>query len=118
MNCINCGIDKGVSILKGLFICDKCNELNYIDYYRCENCGETWKVVDMDLGIVERVNLEQSSNEFEEEDSSYFGELHPAKTMMGYIHRCLLCNSISYEKDENTWHCSKCGFEWEVIGCA
>lgn len=32
------------------------------------------------------------------------------------IHRCLHCNTVSYEKEERLWHCPECGFEWETIG--
>lgn len=115
MDCINCGSNKNVSILKGVFICEHCDKTNFINYYRCEDCQETWKVVD--LGVAEQVNLEQSSNLFEEDGSSCFGELHTIPLMMGYIHKCLMCNAISYEKEENVWHCPECGFEWETISC-
>lgn len=126
MDCINCGSNKNVSILKGFFICEHCNELNYIDYYKCEECGETWKVVDSGLGIVESTSLDQHSKHFKEDVSDSFGEIHVEENdysdvgtlMANYIHKCLMCNTVSYEKDENVWHCPECGFEWEVVGCA
>jgi len=123
MDCINCGSGKNVSILKGIFICDHCNELNYIDYYKCEECGETWKVVDLNSGIVESISLASHSKVFKEGVSDSFGEIHvdeeacsDAGTLMtDYIHKCLMCNTVSYEKNENTWHCPECGFEWETV---
>ena len=38
-------------------------------------------------------------------------------SMVDYIHKCLMCNAISYEKEENVWCCPTCDFEWEVTGC-
>ena len=125
MDCINCGSGKNVNILKGVFICEHCNRSNYIDYYKCKNCGETWKVADSALGIVEGINLGKSFNVFKETDDDSFGEVHVDEDdhdgvvvlMSDYMHRCLMCNAISYEKNENTLCCSKCGFEWEVLSC-
>ena len=125
MECITCGSNKNVSILKGFFICDHCNELNYIDYYKCEECGETWKIVDLDPEVIEKVNLDPHLKDLKEDMSNSFGEVHVndgpdavGTLMTDYIHKCLMCNSSSYEKYENTWHCPECGFEWEVLGCA
>lgn len=125
MDCINCGSDKTVNILNGVSICKHCNKSSYINYYRCENCGEIWRVVDLNLNTIERVNLNKHSNTFKEDVSDQFGEIHVDEDnhnsvgllMSDYIHRCLMCNALSYEKNENTLCCSKCGFEWEVLSC-
>lgn len=125
MDCINCGSGKTVNILNGVSICKHCNKSSHINYYRCENCGEIWRVVDLNLDIIERVNLNKHSNTFKEDVSDLFGEVHIDEDdhdgvvvlMSDYMHRCLMCNAISYEKNENTLCCSKCGFEWEVLSC-
>lgn len=44
--------------------------------------------------------------------------------MMDYIHKCLVCEGISYEVDEGVFEsgpgyklykCHECSFEWEVV---
>lgn len=108
MKCISCGNDKNIDTITGSFICDHCDKTNYIDYYVCNSCGKVWNT-----GI---------SKSFEEDTNEYFGSLFnegeiTKPLMADYIHRCLMCNTISYEKEKDSWHCPECGFEWEVIGC-
>jgi DNA-directed RNA polymerase subunit RPC12/RpoP len=37
------------------------------------------------------------------------------KIMHDYIHRCLKCAALCYEKEKDLYECPKCGFSWEVI---
>jgi hypothetical protein len=37
------------------------------------------------------------------------------KTMSDVVHRCLRCETISYEVKPRFYHCPDCGFEWEVL---
>jgi ribosomal protein L37E len=37
------------------------------------------------------------------------------RTMQEVIHKCLRCNAIAYEIQSQSYYCSHCGFEWEVI---
>ena len=108
MNCINCGNNKNINTITGSFLCEYCGKTNYIDYYVCSECGEIWNA-----GV---------QKSFEEGNSEYFGSLYnkdeSTKPLMSdYIHRCLMCNTISYEKEKDLWCCPECGFQWEVIGC-
>ena len=38
-----------------------------------------------------------------------------ATTMQDLVHRCLRCETISYEVKPRHYHCPDCGFEWEVL---
>ena len=108
MKCINCGNDKNIDTVHSSFICEYCNKINCINYCVCSECGEIWNA--------------DTSKFFEEGNSEYFGSLYnkdvDVKPLMSdYIHRCLMCNTISYEKEKDLWCCPECGFQWEVIGC-
>ena len=37
------------------------------------------------------------------------------KTMEELIFRCLRCDHIAYEIDDEIYYCPECGFSWEVI---
>jgi DNA-directed RNA polymerase subunit RPC12/RpoP len=95
MDCINCS-NKNVSIVTSSFICEYCGKTNCIDYYVCSECGKIWNV-----------NIPES---FEEDEITI-------PLMSDYIHRCLMCNTISYEKEKDSWCCPECGFQWEAISC-
>lgn len=37
------------------------------------------------------------------------------KSMSDVVHKCIRCETRSFEKEKGLWHCPECGFEWEVI---
>ena len=97
MDCINCGNNKNISDSNGTFVCD-----------HCKNRGKIWNT--------------SNSKDLKEDTSKRFGEFknvdNDTKILMtDYIHKCLMCNALSYERKKDLWCCPECKFEWGVISC-
>lgn len=108
MDCINCGNNKNISDSNGTFVCDHCKESSHIKYYICKDCGKIWNT--------------SNSKDLKEDTSKRFGEFknvdNDTKILMtDYIHKCLMCNALSYERKKDLWCCPECKFEWGVISC-
>ena len=91
---------------------------NNISYYMCKECGKVWRsiaghVPDQDIVGDEVTVLEGlPSNAFEA-----YTELAVKPTMSDHVHKCFLCQSISFEVELGFYQCSNidCGFSWEVF---
>lgn len=71
-----------------------CDSVKFLDCgvveHKCSNCGSLYR--------------------------TYYRD-YTRKSMSSYIHKCMHCNSMSYEIEEGKYMCGKCGFIWEVIDC-
>jgi acetyl-CoA carboxylase beta subunit len=56
---------------------------------------------------------ERALNDLVKDFMTFIAE--PKNTMQEIIHKCLRCDTISYEIQPQLYHCPDCGFEWEVI---
>lgn len=121
MKCINCDSDDVIVVLMEIFPCRHCDGEIRIEYVVCKCCGTGWKSVDgeilsgttffdMGLGDIfddgDEITLNMAPVIDHNEDKSYMGD---------YVHRCLRCQTLAYEAEENLYRCPSCGFEWEVI---
>lgn len=81
--------------------CDLCGAMTNIVTYTCESCGTKFKTLNDEV--------------IEYTEASYTGEqLDSNQLMSDYIHKCIKCNSLSFEFMPGKFRCSKCEFEWEV----
>lgn len=126
MKCIECNSDKAITILIEIFPCIHCNKDINMEYNLCPDCGATWKTMNgklFDGSTIADANLDELlgvdgeiDDFFESLVSNLEKDLLSAdeNSMRSLIHRCLKCNSIAYEVDENLYRCPNCGFEWEI----
>lgn len=111
MMCVNCDNKNTKKIFE-----EELQGEGIIGYYICEECNLVWTALNNEFivgvissgvgfyeGIVELLGLGKA-NIIDENQS-----------MDSFIHRCLKCNTFSYEKEKNLWCCPECGFEWEMI---
>lgn len=120
MKCIGCGSDDAIVALIEIFPCKYCNKEMRIEYNTCRGCGVSWKsldgeffsdttIFDVGLGDLFAEDADSSFNVLMkniEDGGAYMGD---------YIHRCLKCNTVCHEAEEDTYECPECGFRWEVI---
>ena len=114
IKCMNCGNENIVIVLEEEGYCDHCGKVHMIAHCVCEECNLMWRSVDDQF--VEGLVLPGIDLYQEVMDLLDLNEPDENQSMAAFIHRCLQCNTIAYEKKENLWHCPECGFEWEVIG--
>ena len=103
MNCMNCDDNKNIEIFNNCFVCNSCKETNNVVSCMCKTCGKVWGVNDLSKQPTNCVEVNKT--------------VCSTPLMSDYIHKCLMCNAMSYEKKENLWCCHECGFEWEVTAC-
>ena len=121
MECISCGGDNAVVALLEIFPCKYCGQDLNIEYNICKDCGAAWKSIDGEL--ISDMTLFDAGigdlfSKFEEELSEFTPIVNNNNKHIHIgdcIHRCLKCNVICYEVNENIYECPKCGFSWEVI---
>jgi predicted RNA-binding Zn-ribbon protein involved in translation (DUF1610 family) len=117
MNCPNCGGDNFTEFFTEDIVCAHCGENNKVYCYMCEDCAAMFKVSDGKL-IEESVVTEDYPGQIQlvsELVTTEFPVSSAPSAMEDVIHKCLRCNTISYEVSEGSFHCPECGFEWEVI---
>lgn len=114
MFCINCGSSNVTNIFAENYICSKCGDTNIVEYYSCAACNIIWKAIDGELVDKKLFFLSALSPETAK-ICKLMSDNTEGRSMSEIIHRCLHCNTVSYEKEERVWHCPECGFEWEVI---
>ena len=110
MFCPGCGSGDAEIFFTEKLPCVHCGKTNKVEYYNCTECKTVWKV----LGefIIDSTKFD-FADDIDEETvtgvvTTYGGSMEEA------IHRCLKCNAIAYEIGPESYHCSKCGFEWEI----
>lgn len=126
IQCINCG-GEYQSFFDEEIPCTHCDETIVVDYKICKSCGMVAKFVDDQLisgaafsnedtqqlfgnDVDELVNMfERAVAEIENDGTS------APKSMSDVVHKCIRCETRSFEKEKGLWHCPECGFEWEVI---
>jgi len=120
MRCINCDNDDIVVVLMEIFPCKHCNGEIEIKYVICGDCGVGWKTVDdeilsgttfFDVGLGDIFGDDEDGFDMapvidHNKDKSHMGD---------YVHRCLRCQTLAYEVEENSYKCPSCNFEWEII---
>ena len=117
MNCINCGSENFNTFFTETIPCAHCDEINNISYHACQSCGLIWKSIGGKIleGVMfTEPDLGQLLNESMDKISSFM-ESSSKNSMQEVIHKCLRCNTISFEIGPKLYHCPDCGFEWEVI---
>lgn len=124
MKCMYCGEDDSVTILVESLPCKHCGGEIRIEYNVCKQCGLAWKTVDgevventtfFDMGLDELFGDEFLADEFEFDIPFMSPHKIESSHMSDYVHKCLKCQTICFEIEENRWECPKCGFSWEVI---
>jgi ribosomal protein L37E len=124
--CINCG-GEYQNFFDEQLPCTHCKEVIIIEYKICTSCGMVAKFVDGQLisgaafsnddtqqlfgnDIEALINMfEQEAAEMESRNGS------SGLSMSDIVHKCIRCDTRSFEKEKGLWHCPECGFEWEVI---
>jgi hypothetical protein len=121
MECCVCKNKNAVIFSVEKVPCSHCGEDTEILYNMCDNCGAVWKSIGDEIVecITEKLSDEMKNltDMFEDEVSSVrVIDLNPPKgTMCELVHKCLRCNTRSYEAGPGYYRCPDCGFEWEVI---
>jgi len=118
MECLNCQGTDVITFFNEIITCSHCKEDNNVSYNVCQTCGLIWKAVD-DQPISESVFTELelgemlggSLDKFMENISH---ETASTGTMNEIVHKCLRCETISYEVAPCFYRCPECRFEWEV----
>ena len=112
MRCIKCNNETPIKVLEEETMCPDCGRIYIMNYYVCEECNLLWLATDNDFleGIV------LPGIDLYEEVAEFLGlEEIEEVSMNSFMHRCLQCNTVAYEKKKNLWHCPECGFEWEIV---
>lgn len=126
--CINCGNENFQEFFVEHIPCAHCDEITEVEYKVCTECGMVGKFVademiagavftDDDTNQLFNSDMDELVRMFEqaaaEVDASegVFSQV----SMKDMVHRCLRCETRSFEKEKGLWHCPECGFEWEVI---
>ena len=135
MNCIHCGSADTVVFYIERIPCSHCNETTELVYEACNDCNLMWKSVDgnvlnnsfdvmetlddliIDGDLLEEMPTEEELKKMFEEFEAVIdaAEYSDAKSMKDMIHRCLRCETVSYEINPKHYHCPDCGFEWEIL---
>lgn len=140
MNCINCGSSDTSVFYKEKIPCSHCNEVTEVIYEACAHCYIMWKSVDGEV-IDNSFDVDQELDKVLSDgamviDGNLFDEfptdeefedllrsinfmdtdsVKSVKSMRDMVHRCLRCDTVSYEIKPRLYHCPDCGFEWEVL---
>lgn len=126
MECVKCGKDSGIMVLIETFQCNHCDSEIHMEYNVCKECGAAWKTVDGDLisgSVLFDVGLGEIFGDDEEMEFDLMMSIDKEDIkreiqsfyMSDYVHKCLKCQTVCYETEENLYKCPKCNFEWEVI---
>lgn len=107
MDCVECGSKNVVVFFIEKFPCSCCKEENRVEYYCCKECETFWKVIGE--FVIDSTKFDSKDASAEPTEIKYYGN-----SMDDAIHRCLKCNAIAFEVDEDSYHCPKCHFEWET----
>lgn len=102
MNCVNCKCNNVSTFFAEIVPCAYCNGKNDVEYHACKSCGLIWKSINNK--IVDHIMFTDPN----------LG-LSLSSSMDEIIHKCLRCDKIAFEIESNLYHCSDCGFEWEVV---
>lgn len=122
MRCIGCDSDDTVVVLMEIFPCKYCSGEIKIEYNVCKNCGVGWKTVDdeilsgttfFDVGLDAIFDGDEDEVVF---DMAPIIDHNKDKSHMAdYVYKCLRCQAICYEKEEDLYECPECGFQWEIV---
>lgn len=127
MKCINCDSIDASDFFSEHIPCSHCDETTELVYSACPDCNIVWKSVN---GVAIHNSLESAREIDEFFDAHTDPEMHDflndafkdfmeitgnSRTMNELIHRCLRCETISYEVRPRFYHCPECNFEWEVL---
>lgn len=123
MNCCVCDSPNTEVFSIEKVPCTKCGELTELMYNVCRECGAVWKSVDgkvidctfAELGEATTI-IENMFDIFKDgiTDISVY-KYNNQGTMSEVVHRCLRCDTVSYEILPNLFHCPECCFEWELL---
>ena len=117
MNCPNCNKDSTIEFFNECIPCVHCNKINTLSYNVCPDCGFVWKKSEDNKNIIGMVFGDDDIKLILKDTDYVFSEdfFEKKPTMDDVIHRCLRCETVSYEVKEKLYHCPECGFEWEII---
>jgi hypothetical protein len=116
MICPNCNKHNTIIFFNEDILCVHCNEINKIHCNVCQDCGFVWK--DNEGQLVNDITFEDETLKelLEGVEIALTEEFDENLSTMGeVIHRCLRCETISYEIKQGLYHCPECSFEWEII---
>jgi len=128
MECFNCGNEDILAFFEEVFPCAHCDESNVVVYNFCKSCGATFKSVNDTLisgatftneDILKMTGL--TADDIEQymvptgQVIKNMAEKHSSRTMREVVHKCLRCESISFETQPGTYCCPECNFEWETV---
>lgn len=120
MVCFNCKSKSTMTYFSEIIPCSHCGGQIIIMYNSCVDCGAVWKSIDDEffesMLIPDPSIIPMIEEGFQVHlDDSLKAPLKDNSTMSEIVHRCIKCESIAYEVNPEVYHCSKCGFEWEVL---
>jgi len=117
MDCLMCGNPNALLVFTEVVHCDCCSEPNELMYYACRNCGIICTVLDGELiDSSEELPLPFKTIMQELLDNAEYdlSDICTEKTPLEIMHKCIKCETLSYEIKPNLYHCPDCGFEWEI----
>ena len=131
MKCFKCDSEKEASFFEEVFEC-KCGEKLVFNYNLCPDCGMSWRSVNDEVSDDSAVYFNDLmsfasmlSGDLTEEEETILknmeievGKIEKINTgdaaMTDYVHKCLKCNSVAHEIEQDKYVCDVCGFEWEI----
>ena len=123
MICNTCGSSDIEDFSTENIECCTCGGNVPIVHTTCRECGSVWKSINgkvMDSVTCNNLDLPAGLFDFMTsiDISAFTVELVASKGIndtKDLMHECLRCGFVAYEVTPNSFQCSECGFEWEVV---
>jgi hypothetical protein len=128
MQCPMCEAEVDNIFMKEEFDCCECNKKNVVTYHICTNCRHLWReingtVVDNSVvGMNDLLATFEPSSETKKMFDNLSADIEKIQRvqsgearMSDFVHRCLRCNELALPCKDNTFKCTSCSFEWEVL---
>jgi len=121
MECVECGSEDSHTVIVESITCKHCGGEVRIEYNICKACGFTWKTVDgetlADVSFVDDCldKLFDEDGELNSDITLNINQSTKGGCMKNYVHRCLRCQTLCFETEEDRYECPECGFIWEVV---
>lgn len=119
MICINCDRKSNTVFYSEVYPCLTCGDETVVEYNACKYCGVVWKTANGAPMDSLKTKIGDFSDMFKDNESfedffNLVGQNKEVSSMNQCIHRCLMCNAVSYEVEDGLYECPECNFEWEV----
>lgn len=115
MHCPNCNGDTVILMVSEQLPCSDCGGKITLNHYLCPSCKYAWRTCDDD--VIDGLTMELDDvDAFIDTIQPIINELTTDNDqMVDILHHCLRCGNLAYQSGDNSYVCSECGFEWEIV---